>query len=243
MKNSAILKGELSLLNADRSAALRELREVSNKIVDAQALLADEEDALKGIREIISEETARLEVIQGRVVFVGKELIASTQELKNINNSIETARVKYSQETKLHLGRIKELKEAEEQLLTNISEAKRIYDSNVNTYTRHESEKAKKLKELDESILSKENHLKKLEKETERKEAEDKKMTKDRLKREDKVRAREKLVDARELGLDKREEDMLTMSQDMGIMYGRLKELYAKVAPDVDLDKLILNAT
>ena len=73
-------------------------------------------------------------------------------------------------------------------------------------------------------------------------EAEEKKMTKDRLKREDKLRVREKTCDSKEVSLLKREEDLITMSKDMTIVYGRLKEIYSQIHPDVDLDKLIFKA-
>ena len=243
MKNPTILKDELSLLKADRSAVLTELRNAASDLEGIRALLADEQDALEGIRILISEETARLQSIQDRVVFVRKELSESSQELKNINNSLDSMRVKNSQETKLHLGRIKDLKEKEDGIMDGISTAKRVYDRNVDTYARHEAEKQNKLRQLDIAINDKETHSTELDKEIEKKEAEEKKLTKDRLKREDKVRTRERQLEAKELSLDKREEDIITMSKDMTIMYGRLKELYAKVAPEVDLDKLILNAT
>jgi len=36
------------------------------------------------------------------------------------------------------------------------------------------------------------------------------------------------------------EDDLITMSKDMSVIYRRLKELYSKVDPTVDLDKLII---
>ena len=239
MKNPTILKDELRILNADKSAVVTELRRSSDELKTIREDIINAEAELKGVEDNILDETARLKDIQERAVSVKKDVSVATQELKNILNAIDVAKVKNSQETKLHLGRIKSLKDSEGEVLTSISELKRTYDENANEYTLNESERREKLRSLDSEIQVKEKKYLALSSELQKKEEEDKKMTKDRLKREDKVRDREKLVAQRETNAEKREEDITRAVQDIHIVYGRLKELYAKEYPNVDLDRLI----
>lgn len=242
MKNPVILKDELGLLRADRSAVLMELRKVGDELKDIYILKSATLSELSDVRNTIKEETARLDDLRGRAVFVKSELADYTQDLKNIKNSWETARVKNSQEIKLHLGRIKDLKDEEANVMDMVSQLKRTYDNNSSVYLQHEIERNIKLRALDTDIKDKEVHSTKLSSKLEKDLIEDKKITKERLKREDKLRARERLVNAKDSALEKREEDLLTMSRDIGIVYSRLKELYSKVDPSVDLDKLIIQA-
>lgn len=242
MKNPTILKDELGLLRADRSAVLAELRKIGDELKDIYILKSSTESELAEVRNTILEETARLDDIRGRAVLVKTELAQCTQELKNTNNSLETSRVKNSQAIKLHLGRIKELEERREETLNKISELKNTYDRNSAVYLQNEIERKTKIRALESEIAFRAKELNsvtdKLEKDLEA----DKKITKERLKREDKLRVRERHVEAKEKSLLKKEEDLMTMSVDLAIVYSRLKELYAKVDPGVDLDKLIMKA-
>lgn len=242
MKTPTILKDELSLLHTDRSAVLTELRRASQELKDTHDLILEAEQKEKEVRDAILEDTARLEDIRSRAVVVKTELATCKQDLRNTQLSYESARVKNSQEYKLHLGRIKEAEEQEAVIIKEIAELKALYDKNSDVYAQSMSDKQVHLRDLDKLIKEATSQLNKSEKELAKNKEEDKRITKERLKREDKVRAREKMVDTRNISLDKKEEDLLTMSKDMVIIYGRLKEIYTKVDPSVDLDRLIMQA-
>jgi chromosome segregation ATPase len=242
MKNPTILKDELGLLRAGRSAVLKELQVAGNDLERLYLDRSNTENELAELRITILEETARLDDMRGRAVLVKKELDQYTQDLRNIRSTWETVRVKNSQEQKLHLGRIKEYKDKEEELSEDVSKLKSTYDNNLKVYLQHEQERSKKLRAINLEIDTRENELKKIEIKLEKDIEEDKKITKERLKREDKIRARERALEAREDANSKKEEDLMTMAADMTIVYGRLKELYATVNPEVDLDKLIMQA-
>lgn len=242
MKNPTILKDELGLLRADRSAVLTELRKIGEELKDIHILRSVADSELVEVRNTILEETARLDDIRGRAVFAKSECDKYTQDLRNLSNTWETTRVKNSQAVKLHLGRIKELEEKEQEILEKISQLKTTYDRNSSVYLQNDMEAKAKLRAVNVEISIKEKELdvitKKLSKDIE----EDKKITKERLKREDKLRVRERTVEAKEQSIMKKEEDLITMSKDISIVYGRLKELYAKIDAGVDLDKLIMQA-
>lgn len=242
MKNSTILKDELRLLTADKSAVITELRESGIELKNLYTKIGEEETRLEDVRNTITEETARLDYIRSRAVSVQEEQIQYTQDLDRVKRNWEKTRVKNSQEEKIHLGRIKELKKKEEGLTQKISELKDQYDRNSLVYTQHVTEKKSHLRSLDEEIEKKSKQAKSIEEKLKKDLEEDKKLTKDRLKREDKIRAREKALDIKARVQEKKEEDLITMSKDIVIVYGRLKEYYAKVDPTVDLDRLILNA-
>lgn len=194
------------------------------------------------VREDILEEMARLDEIKSRAIFVKEGLAKMSQDHKNAQLSYDRLLLKSSQENKLQLGRIKELKEQEELIIGEIGRLKGLFDKNSAIYNSHESERLTKMRDLNNSIAKKEKELKELTSSLEEKLKEDKKITKERLKREDKIRIREKNSEAKEFVLAKREEDLITMSKDMTIVYGRLKELYSKIQPELDLDKIILKA-
>jgi len=194
------------------------------------------------VKSEILDETARLDDIRDRAVSVKGELVTDSQELKNVRNALDISKQKNSQELKLHLGRIKELEEEENTTIAEIARLKSLFDKNSRVYNEHESDRGAAIRSLDAQIKVKTEELKLITAEFEKKEAEDKKMTKDRLKREDKLRLREKILDGKEGSLMKWEEDLINMSKDMTIVYGRLKEVYARTNPEVDLDKLILQA-
>lgn len=242
MKNPTILKDELSLLRADKSAVLTELRISGDRLKDVLNHIHKMEAKREVVKSELLEETARLEDTRSRAVSVKGELSVSTQELKNVQNTLDVSKQKNSQEVKSHLGRIKELEEEEAGILIEISRLKSLFDKNSRVYNEHESDKSVKLRALDVQIKIKTTELAEITSQVTKRETEEKKMTKDRLKREDKLRSRERTLDSKELSLLRREEDLITMSKDMTIVYGRLKEIYSKVHPDVDLDKLIFKA-
>lgn len=240
MKNPTILRDELGLLNADKSAVVTELRLASQQLKDTNSDIMLAEKKLKGVHDTILITTARLDDLRARAVSVRDEFNATSQDLRNVQQSYETFRVKNTQEIKLHLGRIKELGEQEEATLTEIAKLKALYDKNSDTYAQHLSERLTKLRQLDNEIKEKGAQLDKQKKEADKTAEADKKITKDRLKREDKIRTRERNMELRERAIKMREEDLITMSNDMTIVYGRLKELYASIDPNKDLDKLII---
>lgn len=242
MKNATILKDELGLLRADKSAVVTELRKGSQELKDILIDISKAETKRERVKGKILVETARLDEVRVRAVSVNSELVVSTQDLKNMLNANEVSKVKNSQEQRLHLGRIKELEETEAETIKEISRLRSIFDKNSKVYNESESNRQTKIRDLDTKIKAKESKLDKASKELEKIEGEEKKMTKDRLRREDKIRHREKVLDANEFALTKKEEDLITMSKDMSIVYSRIKELYAKVDPNIDLDKLILQA-
>lgn len=242
MKNPTILKDELSLLRSDKSAVVTELRSLSKQIKDVSTELFKLESRRDGVRSEILDETARLDDLRGRAVSVRGELTTLLQDLKNVQSSLDVSKQKNSQEIKLHLGRIKEYENEEKDILSEIARLKNLFDRNSRIYNEHESDRLAKIRSLDINLAEKSSRLDELIEKISKKEDEEKKITKDRLKREDKIRNREKLLEAKEVSVAKREEDLITMSKDMMIVYGRLKELYSKQFPDVDLDKLILNA-
>lgn len=242
MKNPTILKDELSLLRADKSAVIIELR---NKGVELHKICEDistSEKRREEVRTETQEETARLEDIRGRAVSVKAELVVASQDLKNTQNSLDISKQKQTQEIKNHLGRIKELEEEDKDVLLEISRLKNLFDNNSRVFNSHESDRQSKLRAIDLEITIKTKELKEITITLSKGEEEEKKLTKDRLKREDRLRARERSNEGKEFALGKREEDLITMSKDMMIVYGRLKEIYSKTNPDVDLDKLILQA-
>lgn len=242
MKNPTILKDELSLLRADKSAVITELRNKGTELKVIQEDIFTEETKLADVRTETLEETARLDELRGRAVSVKGELATASQDLKNTQNSLDISKQKNSQEIKNHLGRIKELDEEEKEVLAEISRLKNLFDNNSRVFNSHESERRSKLRDIEAEITNKTKELEKVEARLAKKEEEEKKLTKDRLKREDKLRARERHCEGKEFALGKREEDLITMSKDMMIVYGRLKEIYSKTNPDIDLDKLILQA-
>lgn len=240
MKNSIILKDELSILKEGRSAVLTELALKTKELKDTISLITKAEKQLADVIKDKQEEMARLDDIRGRANSFKREVGQLAQEAKSNRVSWEAASVRNAQEVKLHLGRIKELKDAEQECLDRISELKRSYDKSSDLYISHLSEKKSFLRELDTEIESKQTLLKDLTKQLVSLDEEKKRATKERLKREDKIREREKNLAGKEFSLGKREEDMNRMSKDMMIMYGRLKEIYSKEKPEVDLDKLIM---
>lgn len=240
MKSVTILKDELTLLNADKSAVVTELRVLGDKLVELEHKIDEAEIELRDIRQEILDDSARLNDLRSRAVSVSTDLSRKTQDYKNANSAYDSVKVKNSQEVKLHLGRIKELREEEQMLTKEINQLKVLYDKNADIFAQHMSDKQSIERETDSNIKLKQSELAKIEKAVTDLREEEKKILKDRLKREDKLRARERVVEIRENALLKREEDIETASKDIIIVYNRLKLLYAEVKPEVDLDKLIM---
>ena len=239
MKNPTILKDELGLLKADMSAVLKELNAVGDQLKDAYIRKQEANNELAEVKNTILEEIARLDDLRGRAILVNKDLIQYTQDLRNMKNSWESARIKNAQEVKLHLGRIKDLEARRQDTEDRIAVLKDTYDNNLRIYNQSEEERKTKLKALNEEIKTKEKEVKEVLTNLARNLDEDKKITKERLKREDKIRTRENYLVAKEESMNKKAEDLVNMSLDLAIIYGRLKALYAKVDPSVDLDRLV----
>lgn len=239
MKNSTILKDELSLLNADRSAVLTELRNSGDKLKSLQDEILKTENELAEVRGEVKLEMARLDDIRGRAIFFGQEWSEIAQKLKTDRVAYEAVRVKISQEEKNHLGRIKDWQEKEKVMQERIANLKVLYDNNMNVINHSVTEGKERVKELNKEIDEKVKALKELKKEVDAAETREKVLTKERLKREDKLRQREKMVDGRELSLKKYEEDLMAMARDLTVVYGRMKTAYLQIDPTVDLDKLI----
>lgn len=242
MKNPTILKDELGLLRADRSAVLIELRTLGDELKEIHTEIGKAEKILADVKNNTLKETARRDDIRTRAVLLRKEEGDLKQEINTLTAKTEAARTKNSQEINLHLGRIKELRNQEEELLSRIEELKRTFDKNMTAMNSNLSETTAKYKAVDSALNDKVNELNKATEELGVIKEEEKKITKDRLKREDKIRARERGLTMAERGLAKREEDLMTMASDLTVVYFRLKELYAKVDPSVDIDRLITKA-
>jgi len=240
MKNPTILKDELGLLRADRSAVITELRNAVKSLNETKEDISRNEAELEEVLRKQKNESARLEELRGRAVLLKKSINEQNIEVKSLNASLENLRVKNSQEAKLHLGRIKELKDKETELRKSIGSLKEGYEKNANAYNKNISESKFILRKLNTEVEEKSKELKDKTKEMDMLKSEEAKLTKDRLKREDKIRAREKALENKEFSLSKKEEDLTTLGKDMMVIYGRMKELYAKVDPNVDLDKLII---
>jgi len=239
MKNTTILKDELGLLKADKSAVINELRTlgdelraIHNKIESAEKVLAD-------IHNETLLETARRDDVHGRAVLLSTQLSKLKQELNTLTIKTEAARNRNAQDEKLHLGRIKELVEEEAGLESSISSLKKTYDKNMAALNNNLSEASAEFRAVKEQLGYVEEQRNTASIELAKIIGEEKKVIKERLKREDKVRAREKSLEMRERGLRKREEDIQTMASDLTILYYRFKEAY----PDIDIDRLITKAT
>jgi len=242
MKNPTILKGELSILFADRSLVLTELRKASTELEETKQSINELEMKREGVIDEILEKIARLDKLKGRAIFETASLKELSQDLKNRENQSELFKKKNAQEEKLYLGRIKDLKEQEAEALKEIGYLKSLFDNNSEVFNNQESVRRSEIIVLDKAIEDKSKALQSVLDNLETREENEKKITKERLKREDKVRLREKNLDSLEESMKTREKDLITMSKDMMVVYGRLKELYAQTKPGADLDKLILKA-
>ena len=238
-KNQTILKDELVLFNSDRSAVITELRKLRKEHDTAISELVSAQQEEADVKENTKSESARLGELRSRVVFVSDELVKLEAELVDTRKTDDNLRIKRGQESKLHLGRIKNLSDKEEKLLEKIAALKSVYDRNASVFTDSLADVKKNYRKADKEYIAKKKELEALDKQLTKSIEAEKKITKDRLKREDKLRVREKLVSLKEEGLTKREEDIVNMGSDMTIVYSRLKELYFAVDPDTDLDKLI----
>ena len=238
MRNTTILKDEVSILKADKSAVKKELESLGKELRGIQGEISNAEETLADIKTEILLQTARRDEVRDRAVSLSEEVSALKQERSTWIGKTEVARSKNSQEEKLHLGRIRELKKEEEALTGSIGELKDTYDRNAQAMNNNLSDLNNRYRAVNDELNKTDKALKKAQDELKKSIDEDKKLTKERLKREDKIRQREKSLDRRERGIRKQEEDLETMAADLIIVYSRLKEAY----PDVDIDKLITKA-
>lgn len=239
MKNTTILKDELGLLKADKSAVLKELGTAIDRLdeVNKQIVIAEAELEEMGKTKI--EESARLHDLRSRAISLDSEMGSASEQLRNAITHYESFRVKNAQEEKRHLGRIKEYNKEKDEIVEKIEELRKVYDSNASAFNLKVSNFNNRLRELKKDIGTHEGIKKVLVKDIESLRNEEKKLTKDRLKREDKIRQREKILELKELSLNKKEEDLENMIRDIIIVYDRLKVIYEKEHPGTDLDKLI----
>lgn len=242
-KNPTILKDELSILKADKSAVLIEIENRGQELKEVNQEIEKAEKKLSDIQNETKLGTARRDDINARAILLSKKEARLTEKVKELKKKAEVERIKYSQETKLHLGRIRDIKTETEVLEERLSELKGTYDRNVLSMNQNLSDLNTKYRELGSQYTEKHKELQKVEKDLELLRNEDKRLTKERLKREDKIRNREKALERSEQALKKREEDVTAMANDLMVVYFRLKELYAKVDPNVDLEKIITKAT
>lgn len=239
MKNTKVLKDELGILTADRSAVIIELSSLGKSLKELHSEIDKAEKNLADVKDETLLETARRDDMRSRAISLGDEVSALKQELNTLSIKTEVARTKNAQETKLHLGRIKELNEEIETLRDSLEELKETYDRNTRAMNLNFSDLNTRYRDTNEQAEVASKELAKITKEVDSLKEEEKRITKERLKREDKVRAREKSLERRERGLEKREEDVKTFASDLTIIYYRLKEAY----PDIDIDKLIKKVT
>jgi chromosome segregation ATPase len=239
MKNEKVLKDELNILKSDRSAILTEVRFAGEELKRVNAELSSAEQRLLDVEELIQKRDEVLSEMK-------KEEKILKDSLSRIKQDINTAELKYevvmtraSHREKQHLGRIKELKDAQLREENRLEELKNAYDKNSNVLNSSISERKAEERKLNTnvSVLKKEVEeakafLKKTNEEV-------KKATKDRLKKEDKLRARERLVEREEKALAKKQEDFSIMASDVVVVYYRLKELYTKIDPSINFEKLV----
>lgn len=239
MKDTTILKDELSILKSGKSAVIIELKNATNELNGVKDLILKEEANLEGVKRSVLEYVERLDVARKSLTIMEKNLVGIMSELGSHRNTLETLKIKSKQEKTEHLGRIKSLQKEEEAIKEHISKLKDVYDSNLYTYNSNIKALTEKEKRISIEVKAKEEKLEYLNQSLDKTIEEDKRLTKERLKREDKLRMREKLNEAKEFSLSKKEEDIVAMTRDVTIIYNRLKELYAVVDPSVDLDRLI----
>jgi DNA repair exonuclease SbcCD ATPase subunit len=239
MKNPNILKDELRILKTDKSSVLTELRERSKELKSVQDEIISSNIELADVKTEIEKAQARYDKLVDRAFLLKKDLGEKKQDLNTVSIKLDAFRVKNSHQQKLHLGRIKELKAEEEKLELRLTELKENYDANSTKFSLRLSELKKNVRDKIDEIKKLNVIEKELNDSITKIRNEEKKLTKDRLKREDKIRERERLLEMKETGLKKREEDVDAMVKDVTIIYHRLKEMYAEVDPSVDIDKLI----
>lgn len=240
MKNTTIVRDELGILNAGKSAILVELGKARTELHDIQRQIIESQSHLNEVQQETKEEMARLDDLRDRAFSVKTDMANVSQEYKTIYKSYETVKVKNAQAERQHSLKIKDLVDKKEELEKKIDDLKSLFDLNSKAYTVKLSEIQREIKkiEADRDLTKKalETFLCDLAIAKE----EDRKITKERLKREDKLRTREKLAELREKSLNKKEEDIMSASRDIVIVYNRLKELYHEIDPTIDLERLVL---
>lgn len=238
MKNPTILKDELSILRADKSSVLTELRSLGEQLKEKQKEIEVARQTLADVKDKTSLETARRDEIRDRAVFLESQISSLTEEYKEIQKKTESARTKNALEQRLHLGRIKELEQEKKDVQSEINSLKNTYDKNQKALANNYSDLTARYRDTNEKYKEVEKEYKRLSKEITNLEEQERKATKERLKREDKIRSREKALEKREQEQDKRQESLEEMASDLLIIYSRLREKN----PDVEIDKLINKA-
>jgi DNA repair exonuclease SbcCD ATPase subunit len=243
MKNSTILRDELSIFKADKSAVVAELRLAGQELKKIKTEIDQEEIRWADVQQQIKDDLFRRDNLRAQAKQAKDEFEEYSNGAKNMRSSYETLSVKNAQAEKLHLGRIKDLKRKEEEVIESISRLKENFDKNNFRFSETLKLQEKEIRDNKKIIKETESNIKFVTKVLDEVQSEEKKLTKERLKREDKIRAREKAIEIRESVVEKKEDDLETMANDILLVYGRLKEYYSKVDPTVELDKLIFNAT
>jgi chromosome segregation ATPase len=239
MKNANILKDELSILNSGKSAVVAEINKLVAKLNGIRDDIEVSLNSLSEVRRDIKTETARLDDIRSRASLLENEYPKLKTEVDEIRKTHTRISSKNAQEERIHLGRIKEMETKISNLTQKISTLMETYDNNLSVTKLGISNATNEHKNvLSQLKITQAEHAKVKENLSKAKEDE-KKFTKERLKHEDKIRVREKMIDLREVAVQKREEDANAMANDLGILYSRLKEIYLKNVPGVDVDKLI----
>tara|TARA_R100001086_G_C11848217_1_gene261036 strand:- start:23965 stop:24693 length:729 start_codon:yes stop_codon:yes gene_type:complete len=234
-----VLKDEMRIFKADRSAILTEIRTHSETLKKLNNEIDEEESKLLDVKEQHAKFVTQIHEMESDKKELSKQLSQLKQDLNTYEAKVEVAQIKYIQEERKHLGRIKELKDEEDSVLQKIDDLKGTYDKNSNVINTSISEKKSQERELNKAVTDlRKEHEQKL-KDIAKFKEEEQKATKERLKKEDKIRARERAVQRNEKTLSKREEDVSAYVSDVTVVYFRLKELYAEIDPSVDFEKLI----
>lgn len=240
MKNTTIVKDELGILNAGKSAILVELGMARTELHDIQRQIIESQSHLNEVQQETKDEMARLDNLRDRAISVKSEMATVTQDYKSIYKSYETVKVKNSQEERQHSIKIKDLTEKKLELEKKIDDLKTLFDLNSKAYHVKLIELQNEIRKVEADAKKSKSERDAFQKELALMKEEDHKITKERLKREDKIRNREKLAELREKSLNKKEEDIMSASRDVIIVYNRLKELYHDIDPTIDLEKLVM---
>lgn len=239
MKNPNILKDELNILKSDRSSILTEVRAAGDELKELYKQIGEAEGVLLELRTDRGKEEAKISEQQSEEQRLKKSLSSLKQDLNTVEAKLETAMIRAAQQEKQHLGRIKELKDEQEFHIRRVEELKENYDKNSNVINSSISERRAEERSLNARVVELKREVREAEEFIKKTREEEKKATKERLKKEDKIRSRERALEREEHALAKKQEDFSVMASDVVVVYYRLKELYAKVDPSVDFEKLV----
>lgn len=233
------LKDELSILKGDKSQIVMELRNLSNELKELNASIAKAKDELIDVTSEKSNETARLSDIQNRAFLLSEEMTNLSQRIKTLRKEEDDITIKKVQQERQHLRRLANVENIISDRKDEAEEVRKIFENNHNQFEIKRKELDKEIKDLLKTKQLLEKQLEKQEIKYKELVVKESVLTKERLKKESKIRNREKLLEKNEEAVKIHEDTLIAMQEDMMIVYGRLKELYAEVKPGVDLDKLI----